>query len=245
MLYECLTGVVPFPKDSEAAVLYAHMAEDPPTVTDQRPELPATLDEVIHKGMAKDPAERYPSSGALLLEANRTFTRRTRAAFTPPRPIEAPQETGIRSAEADVSTRQSAARAPGEISPGTRARPRSRCQLRRHRMCRDRSERAGRAEVGGRHASHRRTSSRSTPHNSPKRAAHATTSTEVPREQATEVPRERAAPPRRAGLALAGTGLALAAVVGLGFVLGRSGDEPDSGRRCRPPTTRWRATRSS
>ena len=109
MLYECLSGLVPFPKDSEAAVLYAHMAEDAPKLTEQRPELPATLDEVIAKGMAKDPTERYESGGQLLLDANRTFTRRTRAAFTPPRPIETPQETGIRSAEVDVSTRQSPA----------------------------------------------------------------------------------------------------------------------------------------
>ena len=112
VLYECLSGLVPFPKDSEAAVLYAHMAEDAPKLTEQRPELPATLDEVIAKGMAKDPAERYESGGQLLLEANRSFTRRTRAAFTPPRPIETPQETGIRSAEVDVPTRQSPAAEP-------------------------------------------------------------------------------------------------------------------------------------
>jgi serine/threonine kinase PknH len=109
VLYECLTGVVPYPKDSEAAVLYAQMAEDPPKVSDHRPELPATLDDVIARGMAKDPAERYDSAGQVLLEANRTFTRRTRAAFTPPRPIEAPQETGIRPAEVEVPTRQSPA----------------------------------------------------------------------------------------------------------------------------------------
>ncbi len=56
VLYECFTGVVPYPKDSEAAVLYAHMADPPPKITDHRPELPATLDEVIATGMAKEPA---------------------------------------------------------------------------------------------------------------------------------------------------------------------------------------------
>ena len=59
VLYECFTGVVPYPKDSEAAVLYAHMADPPPKITDHRPELPGTLDEVIATGMAKEPAERY------------------------------------------------------------------------------------------------------------------------------------------------------------------------------------------
>ena len=112
VLYECLTGVVPYPKDSEAAVLYAQMADPPPKVTDQRPELPVSLDDVIALGMAKDPAERYNSCGQLLMETKRTFTQRTRAAFTPPRPLEAPQETGIRPAEADVPTR--AGRADGQ-----------------------------------------------------------------------------------------------------------------------------------
>ena len=56
MLYECLTGIVPYPKESEAAVLYAHLSDQPPKVTDQRPELPAGLDRVIATGMAKDPA---------------------------------------------------------------------------------------------------------------------------------------------------------------------------------------------
>ena len=122
VLYECLTGVVPFPKDSEAAVLYAQMADPPPKVTDQRPELPVSLDEVIAKGMAKDPAERYRSCGQLLMETKRTFTQRTRAAFTPPRPLEAPEETGIRPAEAEVATRSGQAgtvpAAPDPTVPG-------------------------------------------------------------------------------------------------------------------------------
>jgi hypothetical protein len=119
VLYECLTGVVPYPKNSEAAVLYAQMADPPPKITDQRPELPASLDEVIASGMAKDPVERYGSCGQLLLETNRTFTRRIRAAFTPPRPLEAPQETGIRPAEVNVPTREAPAedREPTEPAP--------------------------------------------------------------------------------------------------------------------------------
>jgi hypothetical protein len=113
VLYECLTGIVPFPKDSEAAVLYAQMSDPPPKVTDHRPELPGTLDAVIARGMAKDPTERYGSAGELLHETHRGFTRRMRAAFTPPRPIEAPQETGIRDAEVEVPTREAPA-ADGE-----------------------------------------------------------------------------------------------------------------------------------
>jgi serine/threonine-protein kinase len=106
VLYECLTGVVPYPKDSEAAVLYAHMADPPPVVTEQRPELPAQLDEVIAQAMSKEPSDRPPSAGELLRQVAHAFSRRTRAALTPPGPIEVPEETGIRQAEADVSTRE-------------------------------------------------------------------------------------------------------------------------------------------
>jgi serine/threonine protein kinase len=116
VLYECLTGVVPFPKDSEAAVLYAHMADPPPEVTKERPDLPGGLDEVLIKAMDKDPANRYDSPTALLEDINRAFDRRTRAAFTPPGPIEVPEETGIRAAEVDVSTRETPTQGPGETS---------------------------------------------------------------------------------------------------------------------------------
>jgi len=116
VLYECLTGVVPFPKDSEAAVLYAHMADPPPEVTKERPDLPGGLDQVLIKAMDKDPANRYDSPIALLNDINQAFDRRTRAAFTPPGPIEVPEETGIRAAEVDVSTRETPTQEPGETS---------------------------------------------------------------------------------------------------------------------------------
>ncbi|HEY1357463.1 MAG TPA: protein kinase [Thermoleophilaceae bacterium] len=106
VLYECLSGVVPYPKDSEAAVLYAHMADPPPRLSEHRPDMPASVEQVLVQAMAKDAADRYHSAGELMHEANRAFSRRTRAAFTPPGPIEAPQETGIRPAEGDVATRE-------------------------------------------------------------------------------------------------------------------------------------------
>jgi hypothetical protein len=57
VLYECLTGVVPYAKPSDAAVLFAHMTEAPPLVTDQRPDLPAALDEVVARARALPSAE--------------------------------------------------------------------------------------------------------------------------------------------------------------------------------------------
>jgi serine/threonine protein kinase len=68
VLYECLTGEVPFPKPSEAATLHAHVMSSPPTVSERRPDLPPALDGVIAQGMAKDPWSR-PSPVAELIQA--------------------------------------------------------------------------------------------------------------------------------------------------------------------------------
>jgi serine/threonine protein kinase len=61
VLYECLTGRVPFEKDVHAAVLWAHVEEMPTTPSTLRPELPPGIDAVIARVLAKDPDERYPT----------------------------------------------------------------------------------------------------------------------------------------------------------------------------------------
>lgn len=68
VLCECLTGEVPFPKPTDAATLYAQVMEPPPRLTDRRPELPAALDDIVARGMAKEPSER-PASATELTDA--------------------------------------------------------------------------------------------------------------------------------------------------------------------------------
>jgi tRNA A-37 threonylcarbamoyl transferase component Bud32 len=65
VLYECLAGVRPFDRDSELSVVFAHLNEPPPRVTDVRPELPAAFDEVFAIALAKSPDDRYSSCGEL------------------------------------------------------------------------------------------------------------------------------------------------------------------------------------
>jgi hypothetical protein len=69
VLYECLTGQVPFVAPNEAAALHAHVVKPPPRVTDVRPELPAALDDVVASGMAKDPDARPSSASELITSA--------------------------------------------------------------------------------------------------------------------------------------------------------------------------------
>lgn len=73
VLYECLTGTVPFPRYADAVVMYAHLSEPPPMVTDERPELPPALDDVICRAMAKDPQERQATAGELMRDASRAL----------------------------------------------------------------------------------------------------------------------------------------------------------------------------
>jgi serine/threonine-protein kinase len=75
LMYETLTGEVPFIRATDAAVMYAHVMEDPPSVSAKRPDLPAALDDVIAVGMAKDPDDRPPTARALLSEMLRALGR--------------------------------------------------------------------------------------------------------------------------------------------------------------------------
>jgi len=59
VLYECLTGRVPFEKDLDAAIIWAHMEEAPTQPTMLRPELPPAVDEVFARVLAKNPGDRY------------------------------------------------------------------------------------------------------------------------------------------------------------------------------------------
>jgi serine/threonine kinase PknH len=72
---ETLTGEVPFPRATDAAVMYAHVTEEPPSISARRPELPAAVDEVIAAGMAKDPDDRPPTARALLTDMLRALGR--------------------------------------------------------------------------------------------------------------------------------------------------------------------------
>jgi YVTN family beta-propeller protein len=79
VLFESLAGTVPFRRDSELAVLWAQVNDPPPRISEHRPDLPAALDDVIGRALAKAPGDRYPSCGALVATAQAALTGTTRA----------------------------------------------------------------------------------------------------------------------------------------------------------------------
>ena len=66
VLYECLTGQLPFHRDDDAALLWAHLVEAPPPVSGMRPDLPPAVDDVVARAMAKAPEDRYASCHELV-----------------------------------------------------------------------------------------------------------------------------------------------------------------------------------
>ena len=59
VLYECLTGRVPFEKDLDAAIIWAHVEESPTPPTMLRPDLPPAIDDVFARVLAKNPGDRF------------------------------------------------------------------------------------------------------------------------------------------------------------------------------------------
>ena len=65
LLFKLLTGEVPFPKDGDAARLFAHLNDPPPAPSLYVPEVSMALDDVVIRAMSKSPDDRYPSAGDL------------------------------------------------------------------------------------------------------------------------------------------------------------------------------------
>ncbi len=62
--FEMLAGAPPFRRDQSLAVMWAQLSAPPPALTSLRPDLPAAVDQVMFRALAKAPEDRYPSCRA-------------------------------------------------------------------------------------------------------------------------------------------------------------------------------------
>ena len=71
VVYEMVTGRLPFEREREQAVLYSIVNEEPEVMTAQRVDVPVELDHIVGKAMAKTPAERYQHVDELIVDLRR------------------------------------------------------------------------------------------------------------------------------------------------------------------------------
>lgn len=68
VVYECLAGHPPLRRDNDMALLWAHQYDEPPPLTEARPDLAAAVDAVFAKALAKSPDDRQDSCLAFVAD---------------------------------------------------------------------------------------------------------------------------------------------------------------------------------
>ena len=74
VLYEILTGQVPFDSESAVSIAIKHIGETPRSIRELKPELPRALEQILQKALSKDPADRYQSASEMAADLKRSLT---------------------------------------------------------------------------------------------------------------------------------------------------------------------------
>jgi serine/threonine-protein kinase len=119
MLFECLTGSVPFPRDTEMAAIAAHLTEPPPSAHAMRPDLPAAIDSVLARGLAKTPEGRYSTAPELIDAAKAAFASSAATVALAPAVVPGfpPSPPGTNADIPDTDTRVDAPKRPRSSKP--------------------------------------------------------------------------------------------------------------------------------
>jgi serine/threonine protein kinase/Flp pilus assembly protein TadD len=78
VLFEMLTGKMPFRGEHEAAMMYSILNEEPESLLKFKPDLSPELDRIIHRSLEKDPEDRYQSVADMVSELRRLQKASTR-----------------------------------------------------------------------------------------------------------------------------------------------------------------------
>jgi len=101
MLYEILTGQLPFQAPTPIALMFMHINEQMPALRERRPDLSEAVDTVIQKATAKNPTERYADVTSLIHDLRRALGM----ASTTTRRLEAPGQNGATGTQTQDSRR--------------------------------------------------------------------------------------------------------------------------------------------
>jgi serine/threonine protein kinase len=77
VLYEMLTGSLPFNGDTPITVALKHVQDKPESLRELNPEVPAGLEQITLRAMAKDPEARYPNARAIRMDLTRFYQEYT------------------------------------------------------------------------------------------------------------------------------------------------------------------------
>lgn len=94
ILFEMLTGRLPFKAESTMAVIIKHTTEAPPRLRQIEPAVPVTLEVVTLRALAKSPAERQASAAALARELENAIAK-SKQRLSPVAPVDDPYRTVI------------------------------------------------------------------------------------------------------------------------------------------------------
>jgi serine/threonine-protein kinase len=130
VLYEMVTGVVPFTGDSPVAVAYKHVREEPMSPKQRNPDVPEDLEQIILTALAKDPDQRYQTADDMRADLLR-FRRGRPLAAAPVTALVADVAGGGATGVAAAATMQSPAVATSTLdtTPPAEEKPRSRRAL--------------------------------------------------------------------------------------------------------------------
>lgn len=112
VLFEMLTGHMPFRGEHEASMMYSIINEEPEPVTKFRPELSAEYIHIFNRCFEKDPADRYQSMNDLLIDLRRLKRESAKVSRTSLASMPVPEAAAMRPVEATGTSRISATLQP-------------------------------------------------------------------------------------------------------------------------------------
>ena len=110
VLFHALSGRVPFERENDMAKMYAHANLPAPALAEAAPHVPAALGDVVRRGMAKEPDERFASAGDL--------GRAAEAALAGHAPTVAERSVAVGAAAPGAAEPETVAGAPVPLPPG-------------------------------------------------------------------------------------------------------------------------------
>src|SRR5262245_22845790 len=123
VLYELLTGAMPFQADTPMGMLVARLQYAPRPPRDYRGDLPMLVEDVIMRALARKPEARYPTAKEMIMALKSAAGLSTRSFVAPQRPISPPLGVPAGAAPAQPASPPQGVQPPAIVTPTVPAGP--------------------------------------------------------------------------------------------------------------------------